>query len=303
MDREILFRGKRIDNGEWIEGDLLSKCKGSPKISINGEYNRGLFVVDSYEVIPETVSQFTGLCDENGKNVFVWDILKSNYVNFIVKPTINGWGLFRYDNGRIGRLSSMQYIHKYEVIATIFDKEQTMDREKKEGYLLQIGRLILNDAESQEVYIKGVAEVLEKLSEREQMIMWSRYAEKKTLREVALEFNVVAERIRQIEAKALRKLGHPRNRSCVMAISVKQHQDEISEYEEEKKKNGALPKVIAEKPIEELDLSVRVYNCLKRARINTVGQLQEMTKEKLLRIRNLGLKSTEEIQSKLKEYM
>ena len=176
-----------------------------------------------------------------------------------------------------------------------------MDREKKEGYLLHIGRLILNDAESQEVYIKGVAEVLEKLSEREQMIMWSRYAEKKTLCEVAKELNVTRERIRQIEAKALRKLGHPRNRSCVMAISVKQHQDEISEYEEEMKKNGALPKVIAETPIEELDLSVRAYNCLKRARINTVGQLQEMTEEKLLRVRNLGRKSLEEIQSKLKE--
>ncbi len=176
-----------------------------------------------------------------------------------------------------------------------------MDREKKEGYLLHIGRLILNDAESQEVYIKGVAEILEELSEREQMIMWSRYSEKKTLCEVAKELNVTRERIRQIEAKALRKLGHPRNRSCVMAISVKQHQDERREYEEEMKKNGALPKVIAEIPIEELDLSVRAYNSLKRAGIYTVGQLQEMTEEKLLRVRNLGRKSLEEIQSKLKE--
>lgn len=123
MKREILFRGKRIDNGELVEGDLLNKCSGSPKISIKGEYNRGLFVVDSYEVIPETVGQWTGLTDKNGKKIFEGDILKSNYVNFIVKPTINGWGLFRYDNGRIGRLSSMQYIHKYEVIGTIFDKE------------------------------------------------------------------------------------------------------------------------------------------------------------------------------------
>ena len=177
-----------------------------------------------------------------------------------------------------------------------------MDREKKEGYLLHIGRLILNDAESQEVYIKGVAEVLEKLSEREQMIVWSRYSQNKTLEEVAKELNVTRERIRQIEAKALRKLGHPRNRSCVMAISVKQHQDEIREYAEEMKKNGALPKVIAEIPIEELELSVRAYNCLKRAGINTIVQLQELSEEKLLSVRNLGRKATAEIQSKLKEY-
>ena len=147
------------------------------------------------------------------------------------------------------------------------------------------------------------------------MIMWSRNAEKKTLCEVAKELNVTRERIRQIEAKALRKLGYPRNRSCVMAISVKQHQDEIREKdlqvekelrqysEEEMKKNGVLPKVIEEIPIEELELSVRAYNCLKRAGINTIGQLQELSEEKLLRVRNLGLKSTAEIQSKLKEYM
>ena len=196
------------------------------------------------------------------------------------------------------------------IIAKLLELEEI-----KEGYLLHIGRLILNDAESQEVYIKGVAEVLEELSEREQMIMWSRYAEKKTLCEVAKELNVTRERIRQIEAKALRKLGHPRNRSCVMAISVKQHQDEIREKDlqvekelrqhsaEEMKKNGALSKGIAEIPIEELDLSVRPYNCLRRAGISTIEQLQQMTKEKLLRVRNLGLKSTEEIQSKLKEYM
>ena len=187
-----------------------------------------------------------------------------------------------------------------------------MDREKKEGYLLHIGRLILNDAESQEVYIKGVAEVLEKLSEREQMIMWSRYSEKKTLNEVGIGLGVGKERIRQIEAKALRKLGHPHNRSCVMAISDKQHKDEMREkalqvekelrqyFEEEMKKYGALPKV-AEIPIEELDLSVRPYNCLKRAGINTIGQLQELSEEKLLRVRNLGLKSFEEIQSKLRD--
>ena len=74
-------------------------------------------------------------------------------------------------------------------------------------------------------------------------------------------------------------------------------------YEEEMKKNLALPEGVAEIPIEGLDLSTRPYNCLKRARINTVGQLQEMTEEKLLRVRNLGRKAMEEIQSKLKEYM
>ncbi|MCH5268504.1 MAG: AAA family ATPase [Lachnospiraceae bacterium] len=53
--------------------------------------------------------------------------------------------------------------------------------------------------------------------------------------------------------------------------------------------------------IEELDLSVRAYNCLKRAGIRTVGDLQEMTNEDLAKVRNLGRKSMEEIWQKLGE--
>ena len=51
--------------------------------------------------------------------------------------------------------------------------------------------------------------------------------------------------------------------------------------------------------IEELDLSVRSYNCLKRAGIDTVQQLSEMTEVKLTRIRNLGNNCVQEIKGKL----
>jgi len=52
-------------------------------------------------------------------------------------------------------------------------------------------------------------------------------------------------------------------------------------------------------PIEELDLSVRSFNCLKRAGINTVGQLIEKTDEEMIKVRNLGKKSLEEVKMKL----
>jgi DNA-directed RNA polymerase subunit alpha len=54
-----------------------------------------------------------------------------------------------------------------------------------------------------------------------------------------------------------------------------------------------------EMSIEDLDLSVRAFNCLKRANINTVGQLIQMTPEDMMKVRNLGQKSMEEIESKL----
>lgn len=54
--------------------------------------------------------------------------------------------------------------------------------------------------------------------------------------------------------------------------------------------------------IEELDLSVRSYNCLKREGIDTVGQLKVLTDEDIRQIRNLNDRSIEEIRTKLDEY-
>ena len=51
--------------------------------------------------------------------------------------------------------------------------------------------------------------------------------------------------------------------------------------------------------IEELDLSVRAFNCLKRAGINTVGELVEKNQEEMMKVRNLGKKSLEEVEQKL----
>ncbi|NLA58233.1 MAG: DNA-directed RNA polymerase subunit alpha [Firmicutes bacterium] len=67
------------------------------------------------------------------------------------------------------------------------------------------------------------------------------------------------------------------------------------EKEEEEKER------ILEMPIEELDLSVRSYNCLKRAGLNTVEELTRKTEEDMLKVRNLGKKSLQEVKDKLAE--
>ena len=56
---------------------------------------------------------------------------------------------------------------------------------------------------------------------------------------------------------------------------------------------------ILERTIEELDLSVRSYNCLKRAGINTVHDLTEKSEPEMMKVRNLGRKSLEEVKVKL----
>jgi len=71
--REVLFRGKRVDNGEWVEG-YLSPFTGLD-YDTKERWSIRWYILGCAEVIPETVGQFTGMTDKNGKQVFDGDIL------------------------------------------------------------------------------------------------------------------------------------------------------------------------------------------------------------------------------------
>ena len=80
--REILFRGKRTDNGEWVEGCGIIATENWVSIfTVIDDIDENSSEVNEIEVIPETVGQYTGLSDKNGDKIFdsdVVDILTEN---------------------------------------------------------------------------------------------------------------------------------------------------------------------------------------------------------------------------------
>lgn len=134
--REILFKAKRKDNGEWVEGAVLPACNGAYIATsfLEGDSDEPL-IVAAYEVVPETVCQYTGLTDKNGKKIWENDICEMVY-DGVVHIYIIVWDKeeldFKGTNGKENYGINFEYLGCCEeivVIGNIFDNPELLEVE------------------------------------------------------------------------------------------------------------------------------------------------------------------------------
>lgn len=135
MNREIKFRGKSID--EWVYGMLIKVNEGDTehreplKYSIQtdekeyGEYNK-YFITDD-----NTIGQFTGLHDKNGREIYEGDILKSIRWNniYLVKHTGTAFYLCRKGNNGFNKITTWNNAENSEIIGNIYDNPELLGGE------------------------------------------------------------------------------------------------------------------------------------------------------------------------------
>ena len=138
--RDYLFRGKRKDNGEWVEGCGIIATENWVSIfTVIDDIDENSSEVNEIEVLPSTVGQYTGLTDKNGKKIFEGDIIKYKNTDGIkfngVALTVIGKVVYNEKNASFAisgkdEIGAKHYdyfpIKKIEVIGNIHDNPELL---------------------------------------------------------------------------------------------------------------------------------------------------------------------------------
>lgn len=132
--REIQFRGKRKDNGEWVEGaDVMHK-------TVRGELCLANIGEDWVSVDPLTFGQYTGLTDKNGSKIFEGDIVNCVYDGDL-RTYIVVWDKdeldFKATNGEEQYRNNFQYLSccdEIEIIGNIYDNPELLENKNLEEH-------------------------------------------------------------------------------------------------------------------------------------------------------------------------
>lgn len=154
MERQIKFRGRRIDNGEWVVGDLLHIAGGcliyfgsdtdttEPDIEKSNPIAVEFFKDEIAVVDPGTVGQFTGLLDKNGKEIYEGDIItvKGRYPRVVLWDKMM-WALMptEYYHDEVFWMMNLQhpgvdwweeFADEFEIICNIHDNPKLINNKQ-----------------------------------------------------------------------------------------------------------------------------------------------------------------------------
>lgn len=244
--------------------------------------------------------------------------IAENIIAYETKDGLKYHVVKRYNNNQVNKtfntlekakrflenIEHMTKIHNFDYpltfIEAIFNKESNVDIEYIEKN-----------------FHENIKHLLETMSEREQQVLHKRFVEGYTLKATGLQMGVTPERIRQIEAKALRRIKVPaRLQYLTRGHEYMSLREDVAKLTVDLEKERARllyllanpEKIEISKdeisnnyPLEMLDLSVRSYNSLRRSGIKTLGEIIIKDEWELRRIRGMGSKSVKEIKEKLQE--
>ena len=131
--REILFRGKRTINGDWVYGDFVH---GNERKSLRDSifvYDSGTQSFNDYEINPPTLGQYTGLTDKNGKRIFEGDIVKTDKFSepnkqYIIKYDLQFGAFIGQDRYNVYFVTFDGDSGEFEVIGNVHDNPELLEK-------------------------------------------------------------------------------------------------------------------------------------------------------------------------------